>query len=357
MRTIWWIAKGTVVAALALLMTTVIACFGYRGYRHSVIARATAIDLAKGIDEEFFGRIGGIEQWISIRGQDRKNPIIVFVHGGPGLASSPFPRDFLYAWTRDFTMVRWDQRGSGKTYGRSGPVGPSVTVERMALDGIEVTELVRARLHKPKVVLLGLSWGSVLGVRMAKRRPDLFYAYVGTGQSVNQRKYKVLAYAELVEEARTRRDSKAVAELTANGPPPYTSVSKAAVHTKWANAYEPGQPSGWSLASLILFESEAGSMDVRDYMRGIRTSEDHFRDASDADDLPSLGTEFGVPFFVFQGATDHVTAVRPVQDYMESIKAPRKELVLIPNAGHNVMVTRSEEFLKLLRERVRPLAQ
>jgi pimeloyl-ACP methyl ester carboxylesterase len=92
-----------------------------------------------------------------------------------------------------------------------------------------------------------------------------------------------------------------------------------------------------------------------DYVRGIRTSEDHFRDAGEVDDLPSLGTDFAVPFFVFQGEADHVTPLRPVRDYFESISAPRKEMTVIPNAGHNVMTTRSDEFLKLLRDRVRPL--
>jgi pimeloyl-ACP methyl ester carboxylesterase len=340
---------------LALIVVAIAGGAGYRWYRHAVIARATAIDRAAGIDEELFAKIGGIDQWIGIRGQNRDNPVVLFVHGGPGIAASPYPRNVLFSWTGDFTMVFWDQRGAGRTFGRSGPVDSSVTVARMAEDGVEVAEFVRARLHKPKILLLGLSWGSMLGVRMAKARPDLFYAYVGTGQSVNQRKYKVIAYEQLLAEARARNDRKAIAELTANGPPPYASVSKAGVHTRWANAYEPGQPSTWELASLVLFDADVGPFALRDYIRGIVTSEDHFRDAAGVDDLPSLGSEFALPFFVFQGAADNVTPVGPVRDYVNSIKAPRKELVIIPNAGHNAMATRSDEFLRLLVEKVRPL--
>ena len=147
-----------------------------------------------------------------------------------------------------------------------------------------------------------------------------------------------------------------IVELEANGPPPYDSVSKAMVHTKWANRYEPGQLSNVDLISVVLFDSDASLKDLRDYMNGITTSQDHFRDAVEREDIRSLGTTFAIPFFVFQGAIDNVTPVAPVREYVDSITAPRKDLVLIPNAGHNAIATRSDEFLKLLIQRVRPLA-
>jgi len=356
MRTIWRIAKVTVVAALALLMATVIACLGYRGYRHSVIARATAIEPVKGIDERFFWRIGGIEQWISIRGRNRENPVLLIVHGGPGFAMSFLPRSYFFDWTNDFTVVMWDQRGAGKTYGKSGPLAPGVTIDRMVQDGIEVAEFVRAKLGKPKVVLVGLSWGSMLGVRMAYARPDLFYAYVGTGQAVNQYRYKRIGYVEVLAEARRRHNAQAIRELEAVGPPPWTVASSEGVHTKWATRFEPGQMTMREGIELVLFESPAGPLDLRDFIRGLLSSDDVFREEQTFVDLSRL-RNFAIPFFVFQGAVDEVAPVPPVRAYVDSITAPRKELVLIPNAGHNVIVTRSDEFLKLLRERVRPLAE
>jgi hypothetical protein len=127
------------------------------------------------------------------------------------------------------------------------------------------------------------------------------------------------------------------------------------VHTKWANRYEPGQPSTWSLISTVLFDSNVGPKDLRDYVTGLTNSQDHFRDAVEHEDLPSLGTTFPIPFFVFQGTVDKVTPVAPVREYVNGITAPQKELVLIPNAGHNAIATKSDEFLKLLLEKVRPL--
>jgi pimeloyl-ACP methyl ester carboxylesterase len=355
LRRIWKIVKLTALTVLALAVTAVVGALGYRGYRHAVIARATAIDPEKGIDEEFFASIGGIEQWISIRGQNRENPVLLLVHGGPGFAMSFVSKDIFFDWTRDFTFALWDQRGAGKTYGKSGPLATGVTIDRMAQDGIEVAELLRRKMRKPKIVLVGLSWGSMLGVRMARARPDLFYAYVGTGQSVNQYKYKRIAYEQVLAEARRRGNKQAVDQLEAIGPPPYDVGSKEGVHTKWATRFEPGQMSMREGISLVLFDSPAGPLDLRDYIRGLTSSDDFFREQEKSVDLLSLGTDFALPFFVFQGAVDNVTPVAPVQEYMNQITAPHKELVLIPNAGHNVIVTRSEEFLKLLRDRVRPL--
>jgi pimeloyl-ACP methyl ester carboxylesterase len=350
-RRIWKIAKFTALGVLALVVASIAGVLGYRGYRHAVIARATAIDPVVGIDEAFFASIGGIEQWIGIRGRNRENPVLLVVHGGPGFAMSVLPRSYFFDWTNDFTVAMWDQRGAGQTYGKSGPLAPGAMIDRMVQDGIEVAELVRTKLKKPKIVLVGLSWGSMLGVRMAHARPDLFYAYVGSGQSVNQYKYKRIGYEEVLAEARRRHNAQAIHELEVAGPPPWSDASSEGVHTKWATRFEPGQMSMREGISLVLFESPAGPLDLRDFLRGLLSSDDFFREEQKSVDLSTL-TDFAIPFFVFQGAVDEVT---PVRAYVDSITAPRKELVLIPNAGHNVMVTRSEEFLKLLRDRVRPL--
>jgi len=253
-------------------------------------------------------------------------------------------------------VVQWHQRGAGKTFGKSGPIDPAVTIDRMTLDGVEVSEFLRRKLQKQKVFVLGHSWGTILGVEMAKARPDLFYAYVGTGQMVNQRDDRALACKQLLAEASARTDHRAIEELRANGPPPYDTVMKAAVHTKWANAYEPGTPSTPGLISIVLFESGYTFGDLIDYVNGITTSQNHFRHEVEKVDLPALGTRFAIVFFVFQGARDNVTPADPVIAYVDGIVAPQKQLVLIEGAGHGAMIARGDEFLRLLVQRVRPLA-
>jgi len=355
-RKIWRVVKWALAAALTLVVGAVAGGLGYRAYRQHAINAATRIDPAQGFDEELFTTIGGVEQWISIRGRNRDNPVVLLLHGGPGMAASFLPRDFFFSWTRDFTVVRWDQRGAGRSYGRSGPIAAGITIDRMAEDGIEVAEFLRTKLHKPKIVLVGLSWGSMLGVKIAHARPDLFYAYVGTGQAVNQGKFKKIAYEQLLAEASRRHNAQAIRELKAIGPPPWDEGRKEGVHTKWATSFEPGQPSFRDGVSMLLFESSDGPRDLVAFARGLLGSDEYFRDQVNVLDIPSIGTDFSIPFFVFQGAEDNVTPVAPVRDYVASIRAPRKELVVIPNAGHSVMANRSDEFLALLRDRVRPLA-
>jgi pimeloyl-ACP methyl ester carboxylesterase len=226
----------------------------------------------------------------------------------------------------------------------------------MVQDGVEVAEFLRQKMQKPKIVLVGLSWGSMLGVRMVRARPGLFHAYVGTGQSVNQQRYKRIAYQQLLAEAQRRNNAQAIRELEAIGPPPYQSGSKEGVHTKWATRFESGQMSMGEGISLVLFDSPLGPLQLRDFIQGLMSSDEFFREQQKAVDLPSLGTDFAMPFFVFQGADDLVTPVSAVREYIDRITAPRKELVLIANAGHNAIVTRSDAFLNLLVEKVRPLA-
>lgn len=165
-------------------------------------AQDYAITTPNGIDEARYVELGGIEQWITIRGEDRKNPVLLLLHGGPGDATNPWGYAGLRSWLKNFTVVQWDQRGAGRTLGRNGPsLAPTITIERMAQDGIELAELLRKALQKYKIVLVGHSWGSTLGVFMVKARPDLFYAFVGTGQVADPTRNYAVAYDELLKKA------------------------------------------------------------------------------------------------------------------------------------------------------------
>ena len=146
-------------------------------------AQTYAITAPNGIDEATYVEIGAIEQWITIRGENRNNPVLLFLHGGPGDATNPWGYAAFRSWLKYFTLVQWDQRGAGRTFGRNGASSAStITPDRMVQDGIELSELLKKRLHKDKILLVGHSWGSVLGFFMVKARPDLFSAFIGTGQ-------------------------------------------------------------------------------------------------------------------------------------------------------------------------------
>ena len=154
--------------------------------RDFVRARNTrdyAINTPNGIDEAKYVEVGGIQQWVTIRGEDRNNPVLLFLHGGPGDATNPWGYAGFRLWLKHFTVVQWDQRGAGRTFGKNRDAPhEAITIARMTQDGVELAELLRKQLQKDKIVLVGHSWGSILGVHMVKARPELFYAFVGTGQ-------------------------------------------------------------------------------------------------------------------------------------------------------------------------------
>jgi len=131
------------------------------------------------IEEGSYVSIGGIDQWIQIRGEDRANPVLLFIHGGPG--GSALHRGTAWrSWEKYFTVVQWDQRGTGRTYRKNGEAeAPEMEIARMAQDGLEVSAYLCTHLNKKKIILFGGSWGSILSIHMLRKRDDLFSAYVG----------------------------------------------------------------------------------------------------------------------------------------------------------------------------------
>lgn len=147
----------------------------------------------RAINEGRFVSIGGIDQWITIKANDSSKPVILFLHGGPGSTMSQYDDTIYGLWKKDFILVNWDQRGAGRTFGRNAPedvnedywIENPLTVEQMTADGIELSRYLIKHLKKQKIIIIGSSWGSLLGAQMALNRPDLFYAYVGHAQIVN----------------------------------------------------------------------------------------------------------------------------------------------------------------------------
>ena len=358
------VAKVLGIVCLSLIGFVVLVIGGvltYRVYRQQQNARALAIHTPNGIDESMFVEVGGIEQWITIRGQDRANPVLLFLHGGPGEASNLIYYSQFIPWTKDFTVVQWDQRGAGKTFGATGEsVRPTMTIECMTHDGIELTEYLLKHLNKNKIIVVGHSWGSILGIRMAQAHSELFYAFVGTGQVVNVQRNIVVNYRRTLERARTLGNAPAVQELQGIGPPPWRTPRALQVQGKWAQEFEGASAltngelaaalfaPGYSLADIY---RESGSIEI--------TLGQLVGDSLDGPmmkvDLETLRPDFAVPIFVIEGPDDYVTSPALAKDYVEWLTAPRKEFVMLETGGHFALFTHTSEFLKELIQRVRPL--
>lgn len=175
-----------------------------------------------GIQESYRTKIGGIDQWIYVRGQDKSNSIILFVHGGPAAPLIPGIWEFQRPIEEYFTVVNYDQRGAGKTYLEADPksIGATIHIDRYVDDAIEIAEHIRKRYGKDKLILMGHSWGTIIGMKAALKRPDLFRAYVGIGQVINTKDNERLRFQYGLEQARKHGNKKAIAELESIAPYP-----------------------------------------------------------------------------------------------------------------------------------------
>ena len=321
----------TLLGLVVLIAVVVAAGFGYRAWRQYDGERQLAITTASGIDEATFIGVRGTEQWITIRGQDRSNPVLLVVHGGPGTALSPLATSFLN-YEKDWTVVQWDQPGAGRTFSRAGyRIPPSTTIGDIVADGIAVAEFVENHLRKDTAVLLGLSWGSVVGIEMARARPDLFTAYVGTGLFVHRDDGRAIAYERVLSLARTQSDAEAIAALEAIGPPPYERPADARTQSEWTAALAGESSTAADRIGQLLLAPRQSLTDVRSLVRGYMASDEQFD--LGAMDLRASGREFALPIVIIQGAEDYATPAELARVYFDSIVAPQKTFVTLEGRG------------------------
>jgi pimeloyl-ACP methyl ester carboxylesterase len=324
-----------------------------------LLAAAPAAASSRGIDEAGFARIGGIDQWLAVQGSHVRNPAILYLHGGPGEAQSPFLREFI-PWETDFTVVNWDQRGSGRTYGRNGPATPGMSTPQEALETLckdvrEVAQHVRKRLSKQKIILVGQSWGAELGLHAAKRWPELFHAFVGTGQPVSWQ-LKIEAQERWAHvQASAAGDQETLRALEDTASLPVSDPKRTRASAKYRLA-----PSDLEYAKVFdafIGPSPAPTQgDVADWIAGSRFTFTHLAPVEYSLDARALGLDFAIPFFVIQGRDDHIAPFDVAQAYVAEVRAPKKAFVPI-DGGHWACFTNTKEFVEALRQHVRPLAQ
>ncbi len=306
------------------------------------------------VNEQGFVRIGGIDQWIAIQGRDAANPAILYLHGGPAEAQSPFLQEFL-PWEQDFTVVNWDQRGSGKTFGCNGPSTPDMTLDRFVLDAIEVAEHVRRRLGKRKLILVGQSWGAALGVHAVKRRPDLFGAFAGTGQPVTWAASVRSLERFARQQAGAAGDQAALKALDAAEAMPIEDLRRLQATGRWRMS--PSDLEYLKLQTAFMGPPPPPTTgDVADWGAGGAFTIPKLLPAILSLDIRSLGYDFAVPMAVIQGRDDHVTSFEAARDWLEHVRAPAKAFVPI-DGGHFACFTNAPAFVAALKTQVLPVAR
>ncbi len=312
------------------------------------------------VDDGFFARVRGEDQWITLRGESPANPPLLILTG-PGAAFSPMA-PFFAPWEAAFTLAQWDQPGAGATFARNGEA--KLTLDRLAADAAAVAEIVLARLGAAKLIVLGVSGGSILGLKLARARPDLVSAFVGTGQIVHWARQQALGYDLALGAAKTRGDAAAVAALEGVGPPPYADLAAEMVFSQHANALTAAEqaafaaldpqtaaalaapPPGARYAPADLAPPAPRERALRGYLA--------VRDEIAAFDAWALGLDFEVPLLFLQGDLDHYTPTAEVAAYAAALAAPSARVVDVPGGGHSAVFMRGP-FLQLLQAHAAPM--
>ncbi|MFF4845837.1 alpha/beta fold hydrolase [Streptomyces collinus] len=329
----------------------------YRALKRRSHAKNLHITAPNGIDESSYVPIGGIDQWVSIRGEDLANPVILEIHGGPGASNLVFTHR-TRAWERHFTIVRWDMRGAGRTFAAGGPEGQGeMTLDRLYRDALEVTQYVRERLGVPRLLLVANSFGTITGLRLARNHPELYSAYVGTDQNIVDGGRDTSSYQALLARLEKAGKKKALAAIVAMGP--NRTAWTAEQWSQYAKTVVTTDPLTYDTMKTVVirslwFSPPHNLRELRSYLKGMTFSEQLGPQATTLDERAE-GTAFRVPFFLFQGASDVLTPPEPARRFFEEVTAPVKDFALIEDASHFAAFRHPDRFLDLMLTKVRPV--
>jgi pimeloyl-ACP methyl ester carboxylesterase len=319
--------------------------------------------LAGSIAELTTVRLGGLDQTILVRAADPTRPVLLYLSGGPGQSDLALSRVLSEPWIHEFVFVDWDQRGAGLSYRSFEPV-ETHTLDRAVADTIELSEYLRTRFDEPKVYLMGESWGTILGVLAVERRPDLYFAWLGSGQMVDVAETDRRIYRDLVAYAKRVGDGGLAAALAAIGEPPYrdTPWSNALVWSWYDYLYGPYTPSHGYLARgeasgldpFGLLGSEYGLVDKMNVIRGLADTFAVMYPQLQGLDLRRDVTSLGVPVYVLDGAAELEGRRSLALEWFDRLEAPAKQLVTFEGAAHSVAFEQADEVLRLLTREVVP---
>jgi pimeloyl-ACP methyl ester carboxylesterase len=332
-------------------------------------ARAIVGDLQKvvsprGIDERLLVLVGGVHQWITVKGRDDRNPVLLFIHGGPAAPEMPTSWTFQDDWEDFFTVVQWDQRGSGKSYNANDPADIKFTlsVQQITDDAAEVVQYLRQRYHHDKVFVIAHSWGTVPGLRLAQAHPEWLYAYIGMGQIIDMRENERLGYASVLTSARADHNDKAVKELEALAPYPNpkrpVTFDEIGVERSWS-VYYGGLT--WNRKSYDYYY-DTGKLSP-DYTDNDLAAIDKGSLMSLTRLLPELmdvdftkTTDFKCPIVIFNGRHDITTSATLAAAWFKTVHAPVKKLVWFEDSAHMMQIEQPGQVLLHLVQDVRPLS-
>lgn len=306
-------------------------------------------------------KLGGVDQWVVIRGKSVENPVLLLLSGGPGGSEMGRFLRFNAALEDHFIVVNWEQRGCGKSY-PAYKAKEGLTVDRYVEDIYELTQMLKTRFNKEKIYLLGHSWGTIIGVKAVQKYPKEFYAYIGSAQMVNIVETDRYIYRYVMDMAKQYGDTKLVKKMEKLGEPPYSGKGMLQKYSSFLGRYETYKRKETNYlqnedyrkneSMAMFFFREYGTVDKIRAVRGLidtfQAMYPQIQDLNFVEQAPQLE----VPVYFLIGRHDYTGQF--VEEYYEALTAPKKELIWFENSAHGNIWSEADQFHQIMLEKVLP---
>ena len=351
--------RGVILFVLILIFVVILVTIGAKNYlwiRHSVKSE-------NGIEEEGYIELGDQEQYYVMRGEDRNNPVIIWIHGGPASPDTMETFYFSNYLKENYTVVAWNQRGCGRTYFKNKDKDPdnhTATFQQIQEDLDELVDYTRERLGQDKVILVGHSFGTMVGSKYAITHPEKVSKYIGVGQ-MGALGSDLYAYNDALEKAVEQgADTTEIEQALSVYLKDPTVENMLAIRSLADLYHQVPMTRNYILDAYI--SPYMGVDDIRWYLlqlnleKFVRLNSSLF-DYINEEDVYDYGTEFQIPVGFISGSCDWITPVDRTKDYYDAIEAPNKQMELIEGWGHTVPQENPEEFARVLMDLIDDLSK
>lgn len=292
--------------------------------------------------------LGGIEQWILVKGINEQNPIILFLHGGPGLPMMPFHQFFQNDIEKEYLVVHWDQRGTGKSYSENIPI-QTMNFSQILSDSHDLVVLLKQRYGKEKIYLAGHSWGSIIGINLINRYPEDFYGFISIGQVVNFSQSLNISHDFALEKAKKQGCDEAITELMEIGEPPYNEDdAKLSVILKNVGRFGGRMHNEISFPSIAKGCEEYTESDIQSIPKGLDFSDTYLWGEVIKTNIMDDLVDLKVPIYFMCGKYDYITPTILIEEYCNKITAPHKEVIILENSAHYPYIEEPDRFSQLI---------
>jgi proline iminopeptidase len=306
------------------------------------------------VNEKTFIELGGDKQYVEMTGVSSKNPVLLFLHGGPGWPQTPHLRYFNADLTKSITLVAWEQAGCGKSY-MNNPNPKNLSIDQLISDAHELTLILKNKFHQDKIYLAGFSWGSVIGLQLIKKYPNDYAAYFGISQVIDLNKSIELSRNWIKEQAKQKKDTKML-KLVAQLEKQDTTLCKNTLDC-FFKKYEFLTEYGGAIytkeaeAQIKIAETKYDDYKNYDWLKGFMYSCDRLGNALFETNLTSI-TSVDVPVYFFVGRHDWSLPTIVTEDFFKKLTAPKKEIVWFENSGHEPLEEEPNAFNQAIIDRI-----